>query len=432
VCGDVAGNADYAWIVNFNNGNSNWNNRNNEYRALAVRSASECQGAVTLRELYVAFGEASRQKSSINQMQFEKNWMDGLMDLQARLNAGTWSPSPSTCFIATKPKAREIHAPDFADRVVHHWLIPHLERIYEPMFIHDNYANRVDKGSHAAVARLHGFVRQVHSGQTRGFFLQLDIHNFFNSIHRPTLWAMLKPRLVRAQLSDQLLHITHALLRNSPVSQGVTYRASPEERARVPAHKCLANAAPGCGLPIGNLSSQFFANVYMNPLDQFVKHELKAKRYLRYVDDFVLVHQSRDQLQEWKHRIDGFLRGRLQLALKADSKLAPLAQGIDFLGYVILPTHMRVRRRVIAHAREKLSAWQHAYVRSGHASATPEYYRQAGSIWASYQGHFSHASSYRLQQQFRRRFRWLGRICETRQSFDYRLEGNQLNIRCAG
>src|SRR5690606_11286739 len=140
---------------------------------------------------------------------FDAEWIEGLLQLQREIHAGTWSPRPSTCFIATRPKAREIHAPDFADRVVHHWLVPQLEAIYEPDFIHDSYANRVGRGSHAAVRRLQHFVRQVHSGQPGGWFLQLDIHNFFNSIHRPTLWAMLKARMQRRGVPLLVQRVAH-------------------------------------------------------------------------------------------------------------------------------------------------------------------------------------------------------------------------------
>src|SRR5690606_1428471 len=202
------------------------------------------------------------------------------------------------------------------------------------------------------------FVRQTHSGQGGGWYLQLDIHNFFNSIHRPTLWTILKPKLERQGVSEQVLRATHALLRRGPLHAGVVYHGTAAERAMVPAHKRLENAAASCGLPIGNLSSQFFANVYLDRLDQFVKHTLKAKRYLRYVDDFVLVHEDRQQLEQWQSEIEQFLARSLRLKLKDDIRLRPLTDGIDFLGYIVRPTHTLVRRRVVAHAQEAFSAWE--------------------------------------------------------------------------
>ncbi len=399
--------ADYAWNVNFNNGNANWNHQDNNGFVRAVR-ASECQSAVAFRDLHAAWREARRgKKPSANQLAFDTRWLDGLIELEERLNAGAWHPSPPTCFVAQRPKAREIHAPDFGDRIVHHWLVPQLDRVYEPTFIYDSFSNRRGKGTHAAVGRLRGFIREVHSGQRGGWYLQLDIHNFFNSIHRPTLYAMLRRRMRAHGLPLTVQRAVHALLRHSPLHRGAHYACTPAERAKVPAHKQLGNAAPGCGIAIGNLSSQFFANVYLDALDQFVKHELKARRYLRYVDDFVLVHESREQLQAWHAAIAVFLERRLRLTLKDDVRLRPLAAGVDFLGYVIFPTHTLVRRRVVAHAVEKLEDWQRRYVRGRRVLPIPVKLRELQSVWASYLGHFSHANSWRLRRRLGERFSWL-------------------------
>ena len=398
---------DYAWNVNFNNGNANWNDQDNNGFVRAVR-AGECQDSVTLRSLYAAWREARRGKRpSANQLDFDSRWLDRLLELHKALNADTWSPAPATCFIATHPKAREIHAPDFADRVVHHWLVPQLEAIYEPTFIYDAFSNRKGKGTHAAVERLKRFVRQVHSGQGGGWYLQLDIRNFFNSIHRPTLYESLKERMRRHSVCLPVRRAVHTLLRRSAADGNVIYRCSPEERATVPHYKRLENAAPGCGIAIGNLSSQFFANVYLNELDQFVKHELRVQRYVRYVDDFVLVHESRAQLMAWRDAIEQFLRDRLKLSLKPEQRLEQLNSGIDFLGYIVFPRHNLVRRRVVLHAREKLDTWKRCHVRRSRIRATPEQIRQLRSLCASYAGHFSHANTRKLRAHFRERYPWL-------------------------
>lgn len=417
------------WVVNFNNGNVNNHHRNNNGCVRAVRSGEyHGDGEVTLRALYDAWRTArAGKKPSQNQLTFDTRWADGLLELQRRLNAGTWEPGRSACFVATRPKAREIHAPDFADRVVHHWLVPQLEAIWEPAFISDSYANRRGKGSHAAVRRLQQFVRQVHSGQGGGWYLQLDIHNFFNSIHRPTLWAILKRKLVRTGAPEAVLRATHALLRRPPLHAGVKYHGTREERALVPLHKRLENAAPSCGLPIGNLSSQFFANVYLDRLDQFVKHTLKAKRYLRYVDDFVLVHHDREQLAQWQADIEAFIARELRLRLKSDIRLRPLSDGVDFLGYIVRPSHTLVRRRVLSHARAAFAEWEQKHIEDGWICATPADFRALQATAASYEGHFRHANSQRLQATLVRRFPWLPTACR-RLQFDYRLEGKQIHI----
>ena len=404
--GLAASPSDYAWGVNFNNGNSDWNHQDNTGFVRAVRSVAvpvgEYQGA-TLRDLFHAWKRARRKKvPSNNQAAFEAHWIDGLLDLQHAINARTWTPRPLTCFIAQRPKARQIHAADFADRVAHHWIVPQLEALFERGFIHDSYANRRGKGTHAAVARLRTFVRQVQCGHAGGWYLQLDIRNFFNSIHRPTLYALLKRRLLRESAPAIWLHLVHALLRHPAERQGVVHRATATERARVPAYKRLENAAPGCGIPIGNLPSQFFANVYLDQLDQFVKHELKARKYLRYVDDFVLVHPDRAQLEAWKVRIETFLRDRLRLELKPNAPLRPLRTGIDFLGYVVFPTHTRVRSRVVRHAFAAINE-----VRRDRSAAGN---RRRRAALASYAGHFRHADASSLTNQLKRHA-WLAEEC---------------------
>jgi RNA-directed DNA polymerase len=398
---------DYAWNVNFNNGNSNWNNQDNDNYVRAVR-ASEYRGEPSFYALHGAWRRARRGKRpSPNQLTFDSQWIDGLLEIERTIKAGTWRPRPTTCFIATAPKAREIHAPDFADRIVHHWVVPQLEAIYEPTFIFDSFSNRIGKGTHAAVERLQGFMREVDSGQGGGWYLQLDIKNFFNRIHRPTLYAMLKARMERHGLSIECRRAVHALLRYSPLEAGVTFACTTAERDRVPPHKRLDQAPAGCGIPIGNLSSQFFANVYLDRLDQFIKRTLRAPRYLRYVDDFVLVHESREQLQTWKAAIAIFLLEELKLELKADVKPRPLAAGADFLGYVIFPSHTIVRRRVIGHCLAKLNAWERSHIRGGRVAANREALEQLRATCASYGGHFSHANSWRTRRRISQRFPWL-------------------------
>jgi len=421
----VSGNKSARWVVNFNNGNVNDNHDDNNACVRAVRASEyQCKEFVSLRQLYEAWVKARKgKKPSSNQFIFDTSWTSGLLELQQGINSCTWHPKQSTCFIATRPKAREIHAPDFADRVVHHWLVPQLEKLWQPAFIFDSYANQKGKGSHKAVERLQQFIRQT----PKAFYLQLDIHNFFNSIHRPTLWGQLKAKLLRHGASDQVMHATHALLKSHPLQQGAKYLCSDSERDIVPMHKRLENSAPGCGLPIGNLSSQFFANVYLDALDQFVKHHLKVKRYLRYVDDFVLIHKDKAQLLAWQEEIECFIAERLKLKLKPDIKLRPLADGIDFLGYVVRPTHTQSRRRVVAHFQEALNAFESQHVNTGAITATPERIRHIRSVVASYSGHIAKANSSRLMAKLVQRYPWMTAAAAKR-TFDYRLEGQLISI----
>jgi RNA-directed DNA polymerase len=374
---------------------------------------------VSLAACHAAWRRARRGKRpSSNQLAFEARWLDRLLDLKTALRAGVWQPRRTVSFIVSHPKTREIHAPDFADRVVHHLLVQQLEKIYEPVFIHDSYANRTGKGSHAAVDRLEHFVRQ-HNGT--GWYLQLDIHNFFNTIHRPTLYAMLCKRLAQttnAPLAQRMAD-GHALALRSLCHKLLVNKATEQVRdadaaARLPAHKRLANAQPGCGLPVGNLTSQFFANVYLNALDQFVKHTLKCKHYVRYVDDFVLIAKTPEQLRDWQDQIEHFLAQTLRLTLKDAVLMQPLCQGIDFLGYRGFVGHRRVRPRVVQHCKAKLAAWAAQHVKQSesgttiHANSTTLAHLQ--SMLGSYWGHFAHANSVRLRRALFARFAWLNAL----------------------
>jgi hypothetical protein len=176
--------------------------------------------------------------------------------------------------------------------------------------------------------------------------------------------------------------------------------------------RLLDNAGAYKGLPIGNLTSQFFANVYLNPFDQFVKHTLKCRHYLRYVDDVVLLADNPATLLAWRGQIADFLRDELQLALKALAKPKPVSAGADFLGYVIRPHYRLVRRRVVGNLREKLQVLQtqivRGYVHSGYTlSLQPAVMAELQATLASYSGHFKHANSHRLQQQIQQEFPWL-------------------------
>ncbi len=370
---------------------------------------------ISLAACHAAWLRARRGKRpSANQLAFDARWLDRLLALKTALRVGDWQPARTVSFIVNHPKTREIHAPVFADRVVHHILVERLAALYEPIFIHDCYANRAGKGTHAAVERLQSFMRQRNG---RGWFLKLDIHNYFNSIHRSILYGLLKTRIAKARHLPAVHALALQSLCHKLLQQKTVERVSdPDAAARIPPHKRLANAAPGCGLPVGNLSSQFFANIYLNELDQFVKHQLKCHHYLRYVDDFVLLAESRQQLQSWQGQIEAFLTETLRLKLKDDACLAPLSQGIDFLGYRVFTTHRLVRPRVLRHCRDKIETWARRHV---HASAAGLRIRADSptlealqAMLGSYWGHFKHANSARLRRALFTRYAWLALLFE--------------------
>ncbi|NLY15371.1 MAG: RNA-directed DNA polymerase [Gammaproteobacteria bacterium] len=374
-------------------------------------------GVFGFAALYHALQACRRGKRSTRKAQrYELRLLDNLWETSTALQQHAWRPARAIRFVTLQPKPREILAAEFGDRVVHHLLVGWLERFYEPVFIHDSFANRRGKGTLAAVQRLQAFTRAPGTG----YYLQLDVGNFFNSINRRILFGLIRARLHRDQRrasgaarycppaqAQHMLWLVRLLLTGNPAVRA-RFQGCTQHLLRVPAHKQLLHAMPETGLPIGNLTSQFFANVYLNELDQFVKHQLGARHYVRYVDDFVLLHECPQQLVQWRTQIATFLHNRLQLSLRDAGILAPVSQGIDFLGYVLRPHYMLVRRRVVANLHDKLHA-MHAQLRHKDNSlrCSPAQADALFAMLASYWGHFSHAKSQPLRTGLLGRHTWL-------------------------
>ncbi len=363
----------------------------------------------TFEQLYRQYLSCRKGKrNTYNALRFEARQELNLLELAEALQERSYRPSSSVCFVTQRPKMREIFAADFKDRIVHHVLVDELERYWDPVFIHDSYACRRGKGIHQAVARLRQFIRQgSYNGQQRLWYLQLDIRNYFMSIDKAVLFALLKPHIDNVET----LWLTKLLVFHD-CTEHFTYKGRPGLLQQLPAHKSLLQAPPGKGLPIGNLNSQFFANVYLNALDQFVKHTLKCRYYLRYCDDFVLLSQDPQQLSHWREQISRFLAEHLLLELNDKrEKLRPVSDGVDFLGYIVRRDYLLVRRRVVNNLRGKLRSFEAQLVKQR------QYYRVyryeeplvealAGSL-ASYLGHLSHADSFALQNRIWREFVFL-------------------------
>lgn len=368
---------------------------------------------LSLENLYRQYLRCRRNKrNTVNALRFEAQQEKALILLREALVERTYQPGRSVCFFTTRPKLREIFAADFRDRVVHHVLVDYLEKIWEPIFIHDSYACRKGKGVHAGVARLQTFIRQATANGTRpAWYLQLDIRNYFMRIDKQILLDLLTPKLK----DDTALWLTRLLV-NHDCTRDYVMRGAPELLARIPPHKTLFGTAPGKGLPIGNLNSQFFANVYLNGLDQFVKHELKCRHYLRYCDDFVLLAQSPEQLVEWRGRIEGWLREHLRLELNPRQVLVPVSNGVNFLGYIVRRDYLLVRRRVVNHLRERLAVYEKRLVTDGPGWRRYDFDAGAldelAAVLASYWGHFRRADSFDLRQSLWRRYPFLRRFFE--------------------
>ena len=322
-----------------------------------------------------------RKRSTVNAQKFERKLCTNIVSLTKSLQSGNYEPGKSICFVVRNPKPREVFAADFKDRIVHHLVVRFLEQHWEKVFIHDSYACRKNKGTLAAVERLHHNMLSIsRNGKKRAYFMQLDVKNFFMSIDKEILWKFLEKGLKKQlgirknneksqqmtifdldcdekeQNFEKISKVLHTLLFHEPTKDYIN-KSTKREWLWVPPEKSLFNAGDGKGLPIGNLTSQFFANVYLNALDQFIKHVLKIKYYVRYVDDFVIMHENKEQLRKWLDAIKEFLKEKLGLTLKNAVKVASLGNGINFLGYVQHIFYRLVRRRVVDNFRNKLRWW---------------------------------------------------------------------------
>ncbi|MBI5047640.1 MAG: hypothetical protein HZB54_01630, partial [Deltaproteobacteria bacterium] len=292
---------------------------------------------------------------TINAMRFEINAEENLFKLSEELENKTYKPVRSVCFIVERPKMREIIAADFRDRVVHHVLIERLEAIYEPIFIYDSYACRKDKGLHRAVETVREFIRRgSENGRKKLYFIHMDIRNFFMTIDRKILFQMLDKKLRRLSAHDDLLWLAQVIIFHSP-TENCILKGKEHLIKQMPPHKSLFHAPENRGLPVGNLTSQFFANLYLNELDQYVKHTIKHRYYVRYCDDFLILDVSPERLKEIKERIKEFVADKLNLSFNDRyNSIIPVSNGIDFLGYVIRQDYTLVRRRVVNNLKTKL------------------------------------------------------------------------------
>ncbi len=303
-------------------------------------------------ELVQAYLDCRQAKrSSASALAFEQNQERNLVRLRDELLDGTYYPGRSICFVITRPKPREVWAAEFRDRIVHHLLYNRISPRFYASFIHDTCACIPGRGTLYAARRLESKIRSASENWSRPlWYMKCDLANFFVSIDKSVLWTQIAKRVV----DPWWLWLAGVVLFHDP-RQDFDLRGDPRLLERVPVHKRLASQPTHLGLPIGNLSSQFFANIYLDALDQHVKHQVRARHYVRYVDDFVLLHESPQWLNDALASIGAFLPARLGARLNPSKTiLQPVARGVDFVGHVIKPWHTRTRRRTVRQAVARL------------------------------------------------------------------------------
>ncbi len=285
---------------------------------------------VSFENLFAAYRKAAKGKrGQANVADFEFNLETNLLQLQAELYSHAYRPGAYRSFYINDPKHRLISAAPFRDRVVHHALCNVIEPIFERTFIGDSYANRKGKGTHAALDRAQHFARHA------PYVLQCDIRQFFPSVDL----HLLRTLLARKIADEKTLGLIDLILES-----GAGILQDEYEMVYFPGDDLLAANRPR-GLPIGNLTSQFWANVYLNVLDQHVKRHLRCQAYLRYVDDFLIFSKSKRQLWAWKDAVRECLADLRLTMHERSSTVYPVINGIPFLGFHVYPTHRRLKRR---------------------------------------------------------------------------------------
>lgn len=323
------------------------------------------------KTLFTAWEEFRKGKQARKDVQeFERRLEQNLFALHRELVAGTYRHKPYSAFTICDPKQRRIHKASVQDRILHHAVFSVLNPVFESTFIAHSFSCRKGKGTHRAINALDRMLRSVSRNGTRPcFVLKCDVHQFFASMDHDTLLHIIERRVKDEKTIALLREIIGSFVAKDPNLFGKT------------------------GIPIGNLTSQLFANVYLNEFDQFIKQRLKIKHYIRYTDDFVVVADNRAELELYLAPIRSFLKDNLHLSLHPHKvTIRKYKQGIDFLGYVLLPHHRMLRtktkRRMMRKLMERIDN-----CRAGHIS--PESVEQS---LQSYLGLLSHANCYRLSQ----------------------------------
>jgi hypothetical protein len=332
-------------------------------------------------------------------LRFEKHLEQNVFKLIDDIYQSNYQLGRSIAFIVNKPVKREIFAADFRDRVVHHWLINKLNPLFEKIFITDSYACRLGKGTHYGVKRADAFIKGCSENYTKEcYILKLDIQGFFMHINRKLLYNMLEQFIHKNyEHTDKslVLEITRKIIFNNP-TQNCIIKGNKKDWEGLPKNKSLFHSPPDCGLPIGNLTSQVFANFYMHRFDFFVTKELGIKYYGRYVDDFIIVHSDKDFLKSLVPQLSEFLLSTLQLTLHPKKiYLQHYSKGVKFLGTVIKPNRIYIANRTKGNFYNAIEK-QNKVVRDH--KPTKEEKATFLSSMNSYLGIMKHYKSYKIRK----------------------------------
>ncbi len=357
-----------------------------------------------LEDLHAAYVGARRHKrNKPYQQRFEAHAERNLEVLCDELLSRTYKPRPSSCFIITDPKCREVFAAEFRDRIVHHLYYNYTHELFERTFIHDTYSCIKGRGTHFGISRLEQHIRQESRNYTVPcYIMKMDIRGYFMHIDRERLLGIClrtlrrmsdhrvskyRPQRWRDVIDMEFVeYLTREIVTLNPIN-GCHIVGDPSEWAALPHDKSLYNSPEGCGLPIGNLTSQLFSNVYLNELDQYMKRELKCRHYGRYVDDFYVVSSDREWLLSLVPSVRAHLAGLGLLFHDGKLSVTTAQHGVEFLGAWLKPHRVYATRGTVGRMRAKLRVLAASDRTKWEASLN------------SFCGVLSHGANYRLRRR---------------------------------
>lgn len=366
-----------------------------------------------LNDLFRAYFDARKHKrKTAGALRFEMDYEAEIFKLYDEIVSGTYKIAPSVCFISFQPVKREIFAGDFRDRIVHHLLFNYLNPLCERLFIHDSYSCRAGKGTTCGIRRAKHFIRSCSENYRKDcYVLKLDISGYFMSIDRRILFKKIEKLLDRSRSEidfdrDLILELVRKVIFNDP-TRNCVIKGERKDWIGLPRSKSLFFSVKESGLPIGNLTSQLFANLYLDDFDHFIKSKLGCRYYGRYVDDLFFVHQSKLFLLALFPALGGYLRSRLSLRLHPKKiYLQHFRHGVAFLGVFILPYRTYLKNRTKGNIHKKMEKW---LIISRNGRISGQWRKTMVSRYFSYRGMLGGCDAYNLGQKFKARLS-VGRI----------------------
>jgi len=363
-----------------------------------------------ITDLFRAYYNARQNKrNTINQLKFELNFESEIFKLHDEIESRAYKPLREIAFIVDKPVKREIFAADFRDRVVHHLLFGYLEPIIGKQLIHDCYSCRKGKGTSSGINRAAKFLRSCSQNYQKDcYIMQMDISGYFMSINRELLYqkvnGMLKREYEKLALSGQVIPfdagrvdflLQKTIFRNP--TENCLIKGARSDWDGLPANKSLFYAQEGCGLPIGNLTSQLFGNIFLNDFDHWMKQGMGFSYYGRYVDDFFVMHPDKQYLLKALPKIAGYLKINEKLTLHPNKiKINRHPAGFLFLGAVIKPYRLYIANRTKGNFYQALEK-QNKIIRDHKPSEEEK--QQFISSLNSYLGIMKHYKTYKIRKQ---------------------------------